>query len=281
MPEGDTVHKLANYLSRLLTGQVLTQARLRSHPEVELAGHRVSGVSAHGKHLFIHIDDGRILRSHLGMYGSWHHYRSGERWDRPARQAGIVLQTEDQVLVCFNPREVALEHGHGAGGHALMAHLGPDLLAPGVEIDRIVERARGLLGADTPLVDVLLDQRVAAGIGNVYKSETLFLMGIPPLQTLAQTSDETLHALYRLAARLLGSNTRPGPRVTRHGADATGHLWVYGRRDQACHRCGSPIRYARLGRHLRSTYWCPRCQAGPPDQVVSAAASDETNGTRP
>ncbi|MGQ9685140.1 MAG: Fpg/Nei family DNA glycosylase [Thiobacillaceae bacterium] len=261
MPEGDSVHKLAAYLSPLLTGRRLTLARIRNHPDAQLAGHRVIGVGAHGKHLFIQLDDGRVLRSHLGMRGSWHHYRADEAWAGPAARAAIELQVGDEVLVCFNPKEVALDRAGGPGQRPLPAHLGPDLLAADVNADRLVERARTLLDADTPLADVLLDQRVAAGIGNVYKSETLFLMGIPPWQTLAQTPDETLRATFVEAARLLRANTRPGPRVTRRSADATGILWVYGRKGQPCHRCGSTIRHARLGRHLRATYWCPRCQA--------------------
>lgn len=262
MPEGDTVHKLAAYLSPLLTGQCLTRARVRDHHEAELAGQRIVGVSAYGKHLFIHLDDGRVLRSHLGMRGSWHHYRAGEVWQKPAFQAAIELHVNAQVLVCFNPKEVKLEHARGPSQRALTAHLGPDLLTPALDADHIVERARALLDADTPLVDVLLDQRVAAGIGNVYKSETLFLMGLPPRQSLAQTPDETLRATFLEATRLLRANTRPGRRVTRRGADAAGILWVYGRKDQPCHRCGTLIRHARLGRHLRATYWCPMCQAG-------------------
>jgi endonuclease-8 len=265
MPEGDTVHKLAAYLSPLLTGQCLTLARIRNHPDAALAGHRITGVSAHGKHLFIHLDDGRVLRSHLGMRGSWHHYRAGEAWDKPAFQAGVELHVGGEVLVLFNPREVELRPSHAQPQRSLTAHLGPDLLDPAVDAARVVERARALLGADTLLADVLLDQRVAAGIGNVYKSETLFLVRIPPWQTLAQTSDDALRAAYLEAARLLRANVRPGRRVTRRSADAAGSLWVYGRKDQPCHRCGTPIRYARLGRHLRSTYWCPLCQPGPGD----------------
>jgi endonuclease-8 len=263
MPEGDTVHKLAAYLSPLLTGQRLTLARIRNQPDAALAGRRVTEVSAHGKHLFIHLDDGHVLRSHLGMRGSWYHYRADEAWAKPARQAAIELHVGGQVLVCFNPREVALYRSSSPQRHALAAHLGPDLLSPTLDADRIVTRARILLGANTLLADVLLDQRVAAGIGNVYKSETLFLIGIPPGQTLAQTSDETLRAIYLEAARLLRANIRPGRRVTRRSADAAGSLWVYGRKDQPCHRCGTPIRLTRLGRHLRSTYWCPQCQAEP------------------
>lgn len=118
---------------------------------------------------------------------------------------------------------------------------------------------------------MLLDQRVAAGIGNVYKSETLFLMGILPRQMLAQTTDEALRAAYLEAALLLRANTRAGRRVLRHSADAAGILWVYGRKDQPCHRCGTPISHARLGRHLHSTYWYPLCQVGPGDSGKTGA----------
>ncbi len=271
MPEGDTVHKLAAYLAPLLTGQCLTLARIRDHPDAQLAGLKVTDVSAHGKHLFIHLDDGRVLRSHLGMRGSWHHYRAGAAWDRPAWQAAIELHVAGQVLVCFHPREVALDHSHGPAQRDLVTHLGPDLLAADLDADLIVQRARTLLSADTPMADVLLDQRVAAGIGNVYKCETMFLMGIPPRQTLAQTSDDSLRATYLEAARLLRANTRPGRRETRRSMEAAGTLWVYGRKDQPCHRCGTPICYARLGRHQRSTYWCPLCQAGPSDGAKTHA----------
>jgi len=271
MPEGDTVHKLAAYLSPLLTGRCLTRACIRNLPDAALDGHRVTGVSAHGKHLFIHLDEGLVLRSHLGMRGSWHHYRAGEAWRKPAIQAAVELHADEHVLVCFNPKEVKLERTRCPVARVLAGHLGPDLLDPALDADRIVQRARILLGADTPLVDVLLDQRVAAGIGNVYKSETLFLMGIPPRQTLAETSDATLRAVYLEAARLLRANTRPGRRVTRRSADAAGILWVYGRKDQPCYRCGTPIRHARLGRHLRPTYWCPLCQTGRGDGGGSGA----------
>lgn len=167
MPEGDTVHKLAAYLSPLLTGRCLTLGRVRDRPDAELDGQLVTGVSAHGKHLFIHFDDGRILRTHLGMRGSWHHYRAGEAWQKPVRQAAVELHASGQVLVCFNPMQVQLDRNRSPTQRALASHLGPDLLATALDTERIVARARTLLGPDTPLVDVLLDQRVAAGIGNV------------------------------------------------------------------------------------------------------------------
>lgn len=260
MPEGDTVHKLARYLAQTLCGQTLTNAHLRDHPEHVLAGRRVTAVRAYGKHLFIELDDGRILRSHLGMTGSWHHYRAGEPWDKPAYQAAIVLQIAAEVFVCFNPMQTEVLRAGRRIQRTLPTALGPDLLSPEAPFNELPERARALLTPATPLADVLLDQRVAAGIGNVYKSEVLFLEGLHPLYPLGQTTDAQLLALYRRAAELLRANLGPGPRVIRRQAEAGGPLWVYGRKGMPCLRCGTPIVQARLGRHLRSTYWCPACQ---------------------
>lgn len=267
MPEGDTIHKLARYLAQRLCGQTLTDACLRDHPGHILKGRRVDAVRAHGKHLFIELDDGRLLRSHLGMTGSWHHYRSGEAWEKPTYQAAIVLQLADEVFVCFNPMQTEVLRTGQRGQHTLPTALGPDLLALTPPFDELPARARSLLPSATPLADVLLDQRVAAGIGNVYKSEVLFLQGLHPLYPLGQATDAQLVALYRKAAELLRANLGPGPRVTRRQAVAGGPLWVYGRRGMPCLRCATPIVQARLGRHLRSTYWCPACQ--PPAGIAS------------
>ncbi|MDW8324661.1 MAG: DNA-formamidopyrimidine glycosylase family protein [Burkholderiales bacterium] len=264
MPEGDSVHKLAAYLSELLTGRRLGLVRLRGHPARVLTGRRVERVHAHGKHLYIHFDDGHVLRSHLGMYGSWHHYRSGEAWRRPPSQAAIELHCDDEVLACFNPLEVALAPRAHIRPAGRTARPGPDLLDARVEPAAIIARARALLDEGTPMADVLLDQRVAAGIGNVYKCELLFLTGLDPLTPLGQVDDDRLTRLYQLASELLRNNLGPGPRRTRSAGPDEPQLWVYRRAGRPCLRCGAPIRYARLGRHLRPTYWCAHCQACSP-----------------
>jgi endonuclease-8 len=217
-------------------------------------------VFAHGKHLFIEFDNALMLRSHLGMYGAWHRYGHGETWHRPARQAGVVLETRCEVYVCFNPKEVELLRTDGLRARDLGAHLGPDLIGATPEPTRLVARARELLEAETPLADVLLDQRIAAGIGNVYKSELLFLEGLAPTRRLSETSDAQLGSMYQRAAELLAANTEGGPRRTRDVGHDGGTLWVYGRADHPCLHCGTPVRRALLGRHQRSTYWCPTCQ---------------------
>lgn len=188
---------------------------------------------------------------------------------------------DGHVLVCFHPHQVELGHRRAPALYALAVQLGPDILAPVLDIDSILARARTFLPAHPPLGDVLLDHRVAAGIGNVYKSELLFLMRLSPLQTLAHTQDETLRALHFEAVRLLRANMRPGRRRTRQGALTAGDLWVYGRKDQPCHRCGEDIRQARLGKHLRSTYCYPQCQAAAGDHTVADPSRFRTSPSRP
>ena len=106
MPEGDTVFKLAAYLAPQLQDRRLVAGLVRTTATLDLAGCRVGGVFAHGKHLFIELDDQRLLRSHLGMWGSWHAYAPREPWQKPRRQAAIVLDTGERLFVCFNPLQV-------------------------------------------------------------------------------------------------------------------------------------------------------------------------------
>lgn len=263
MPEGDTVFKVAAYLRPELQGRRLVAGLARAGETLDLAGRRVGEVFASGKHLFIELDDRELLRSHLGMWGSWHGYAPDEPWQRPRRQAAIVLDTGERVFVCFNPRQVELLRRGGVRRRRLAVTLGPDLLAPGVAFDTILARARAIADTGAPIVDALLDQRIASGIGNVYKSEVLFLEGLDPHTPTGRIGDEALLHLYRRAGELLADNVHAGPRVTRHAADDAGRLWVYGRTGRPCLRCDAPIRSARLGKGLRSTFWCPACQGVP------------------
>lgn len=260
MPEGDTIHKLADYLAPMLTGRKILAGLARTTDAVDLKGSRISKVFAQGKHLFIALDNNRLLRSHLGMWGSWHKYAKGELWQKPQHQASIILDTGDRIFVCFNAAQVEILRRTGVRQRTLQVTLGPDLLVDQVEYKKILIRARDLFSADAPLLDVLLDQRVACGIGNVYKSEVLFLAGCNPKVHLGQINDEQLERLYRLASLLLKQNKHGGPRVTRRVNDDAGKLWVYGRKGKPCLRCEDFIRSARIGKGMRSTYWCQTCQ---------------------
>lgn len=280
MPEGDTIHKLAGAIRPRLVGQAIRRAWVRAEPrgtfkrlgmsaalaanaapdDAGLVGHCIDEVYAQGKHLFFQLSHGVLIRSHLGMYGDWHRYHPDERWKKPEWQVSLALWTDQDVFVCFNAKEVDLLKPTTIRHANFRNRLGPDLLGPDVDLELAIRRARELLDVEAPLVDVLLDQRVACGIGNVYKSEVLFIERQHPLRTLGDTTDGTLQSLYACARDLLRRNLGGGRRVTRFVSDGRGALWVYGRRGQACFRCGIEIQATRLGHDLRATSWCPACQ---------------------
>ena len=261
MPEGDTVHKVAAAMAPRLAGAALARIDFAPRHGPPPPPARVLAVRAHGKHLLVDLEGGRSLRVHLGMYGSWHRYRPGEAWKKPARRASLVLDAGAELFVCFSAKEVEVLPTPSLRAGDLFRRLGPDLIDGACDLAELTARARAFSGADAPLVDVLLDQRVACGIGNVYKSEVLFIERLPPLRRLGDTDDATLAGCYRLAAALLRRNLGGGRRVTRFERDGRGRLWVYGRAGEECLRCGcAAIRRDALGRDRRGTYWCPECQ---------------------
>ncbi|MEZ4424105.1 MAG: DNA-formamidopyrimidine glycosylase family protein [Gemmatimonadota bacterium] len=272
MPEGDTIHRAARTLSRALVGQRVVAARsgvpgLGSRVSA-LSGCTVAAVEARGKHLLIHLDDGQTLRTHMRMTGSWHLYRPGERWRKPAARARVVLETDAWTAVCFNAPDIELERS-GRLDAELDARLGPDLLAEEFDADGVA--ARWASEPSLPIGVAVMRQRLAAGIGNVYKSELLFLLGIDPFVQTGGLPRATLRLLAREARTLLLANLGPGPRTTRRSLDP-GRLWVYGRSGEPCRRCGTPIRMRRQGEEARSTYFCPVCQ--PPGSLGSEGPPD-------
>ena len=247
MPEGDTIHRTANRLRSVLAGERLVRLEIRHTPVRNPApGTVITDVEAVGKHLLIEFADGHVLRSHMRMSGAWHVYRSRERWRKPVHLARAVVEIEGWTAVCFAAPVVELERtGESA---SRVAHLGPDLTSPTVtdaDIERGVDgMPAGEIGA------VLLDQRVASGIGNIFKSETLFVCGVNPFTDTSSLDRATKHKLLATASKLLRSSVAGASRPTN----------VYGRTGQPCKRCGTPIRSRPQGELARSTYWCPTCQ---------------------
>ena len=258
MPEGDTVHKLAVELHSRLGGRELRGGEVRGRPDLALGGRTVERVEAQGKHMFVHLD-GVWIRSHLGMHGAWHRYAPGERWKKPRNHAGIILEVEGDVLVCFHPEELEVGDAAAMERFRLTRRLGPDLVQLLPEVSEVQRRADVFLEPEAPIVDLLLDQRVACGIGNVYKSELLFIHRRSPLASRATFSTDELTVIYADAHRLLRANLHAGPRATRLAGDGE-DLWVYGRSGRPCLNCGANIETARLGRGARDTFWCPSCQ---------------------
>jgi endonuclease-8 len=256
VPEGDTIWKTAATLRRALAGRPVTafEARvpLRRRPAV---GVTVREVEARGKHLLVWFDDGTALHTHLQMHGSWHVYRSGDAWRRPAGAMRVRIATTDAEAVCFSAPVVETLTEAEVRRHPRLRVLGPDLTAPAPDVDAAAARLAAL--GERQIGVALLDQRVAAGIGNVYKSEVLFACGVDPFAPVSSLDDEARRALLRTAAHHLRANTeRAGPRSTVR----SGGLAVYGRRGLPCRRCGTPIASARQGEQARVTYWCPTCQ---------------------
>jgi endonuclease-8 len=265
MPEGDTIFRTAQVLREALVGRRITGARAQARPGLRrvpdlsrLVGSDVTSVKSRGKHLLIGFSNGLTLRSHMRMTGSWHRYRPGERWRRPASRASAVLETDRSVAVAFDAPVIELLTDVGKRQSRPLAELGPDLLDPAFDESEAVRRLR--LRDSEQLANAMLDQRALAGIGNVVKSETAFIERMDPWAPVAAFDDDELRGAIRTARRVLQANTGGGARITT-GVRARGReLWVYGRGGRPCRRCGTPISARRQGELARQTFWCPRCQ---------------------
>jgi endonuclease VIII len=261
VPEGDTIWRVAARLRPALVDRPLVRfdaPRLvgpRPRP-----GETITAVDAVGKHLLVRFSGGVVLQTHLRMTGSWHLYRTGERWQRAPHLARVTITVPEWVAVCFTAPVVRT-----ATSDEAVAHLGPDLTSPAPDLDAAVARW-GRLDGDTLVVDALLDQRVAAGVGNVYKSEVLWAERVHPATPVGGLVAGIPRRLLGTAHRLLRANLGAGDRITVPGAP--GGLGVYRRRGRPCVRCGTPVERAVMGATARSTYWCPRCQPGPATPVT-------------
>jgi endonuclease-8 len=259
MPEGDTIHRAAAALRPVLLGKALTRVELpRQRPPLPAVGATVTRVEARGKHLLIHTSDGLVVHTHQRMTGSWHVYRPGQRWQKSPRAARVVLGVPGAVAVCFAAPVVEVLDAGGLARHPALRRLGPDLCEPEPDLDDVMARLAGHDPA-RPIGEVLLDQTVASGIGNVYRCDVAFLHGLDPHTPVGAVSDAVTRAAFDTAAQLLRANLGHGSRTTvRDAPDGT--LWVYGRGGQPCRRCGTRVASGHLGEQRRLVYWCPGCQ---------------------
>ncbi len=263
MPEGDTLFRTAAVLRDILLDRTLISARGRpGGAQLErLVGRRIVRVESIGKHLLIDVDGGLSLHTHLGLHGSWHRYRSGEPWRRGATRAVAVLEVPGAVAVCFDAPTVELMETRALGLHPVLRALGPDLVTSEAPTDALVGRLRALPPA-TPVGEALLDQRVMAGLGNVYRSEVCFIERIDPRRPLDSLSDPTLARLVETGRTLIRANRMAPGRTTVPGARRPGErLWVYGRAGRPCRRCGDLIMSLAGGDPPRRAWWCPTCQS--------------------
>ena len=267
MPEGDTIARAATALHRALAGRVVTAfttglaSLARVDDDTPIAGRTIDGCRSVGKHLLMVFSGGLVLRTHMRMHGSWHLYRPGERWQRSPRAARIRIDTDAWVAVAFDVPVAEYVREADLPRHRPLAILGPDLADPAYDradaVARIGASGRRAVG------EVLLDQRIVAGIGNVLRSETLFIAGVHPETPAALLSAGDVTRLLDTAAALVQRNARADAYPTRNttGRRAPGDaLWVYQRTGRPCRRCGTVIRSAVPGLDARRVYWCPACQ---------------------
>ena len=265
MPEGDTVYQAARRLQHALAGRVLSMSdfRVPRYATADLTGRAVLEVVPRGKHLLMRCSGGVTVHSHLRMEGAWRTFATGEPWrGGPAWQIRAVLGNEQHVAVGY--RLPVLDILRTADEAAVVGHLGPDVLGPDWDLDRVLMGA--LARPERAIGTVLLDQTVLAGLGNIYRIEACFVAGLSPWTKVGDVPD--LAGLIDRARQMIAANADRPMRVTTGSARPGEQLWVYGRGRRPCRRCGTVIRVAEqtpsdAPEEGRVTYWCPRCQRGP------------------
>jgi endonuclease-8 len=249
MPEGDSIFRTAEKLRGALQGKRVVSAgpgQLR-----RLAGTTVSDVQPVGKHLMIRFDNGLALHTHMRMRGVWQVYARGQRAARPDWQLKAIIETDDMVAACFAAPVVELIRDESSH----VGHLGPDILGDDWDVQTVIKRAKSLGGA--AIGEVMLDQRVTAGIGNVYRCEALWQRKVSPWTPVDQLTAGELAALFEAARQAMRANLGGDPRRRFPGY---GRGAVHGRGGRPCPRCGTLIKVRALGEHARLVYWCPACQ---------------------
>jgi endonuclease VIII len=278
MPEGDTIYRTARALQSAIGGRVVTGfetglAKLvRVNDDAPLVGRVVVKVESRGKWCLIHFSGDLILVTHMLMSGSWHLYRTGERWQMGRSRMRVVIRTEEWEAVGFNIPVVEFHTERSLERSSEVPKLGPDILSGSFTVETGVERliAYGRENPDAEIAVVLLNQRVLAGLGNVYKSEVAFAAGVNPFRAMRTITQREIEAMVDVAHRYMKANvvdgkgdgivTYSGNRRTTHAMDREERLWVYRRQGQECRRCGAVVMMRKQGVQARSTYWCPECQ---------------------
>jgi endonuclease-8 len=278
MPEGDTIYRAARALNRALGGQLVTGFETalaplaRVNDDTPIPGRTIEKVESRGKWLLIHFSGDLILVTHMLMSGSWHIYRAGERWRMGRSRMRAVLRTAEWDAVAFNVPVAEFHTARSLERYTQIPKLGPDVLSDAFTAESGARRLAEYAAAN-PLAEVavvLLNQRVLAGLGNVYKSEVAFSAGVNPFRAMSTLTPREMEQMAEFAQRYMQANildgsgdgivTYSGNRRTTHAANRDERLWVYGRQGQECRRCGTAIMMRKQGEQARSTYWCPSCQ---------------------
>ena len=285
MPEGDTIYRAARALNKALAGKRITRfdtglAKLASfNDDTPIAGRTVERVESRGKWCLLHLSGDLILVTHMLMSGSWHIYRTGEKWwmGRDRMRVAVEVapgegETTGWQAVAFNVPIAEFHTARSLERSSQVPKLGPDLLADEFTVEAGVARVAEYASAnpEAEIAVVLLNQRVLAGLGNVYKSEVAFAAGVNPFRPMHTITPREMEVMVEASQRYLQANvldgsgdgivTYAGNRRTTHSMDRADRLWVYGRQGQECRRCGATVMMRKQGEQARSTYWCPDCQ---------------------
>ena len=282
MPEGDTIFRTARTLDRALAGKPITDFRstlpmlTRFHQDKPLSGQLVTSVESRGKWLLIHFSGEATLVTHMRMSGSWHIYRPGEPWQKPAHHMRIVLENASFHAIAFRVPVAEMHTAQSLARHPRIPQPANDVLD--LAFDAEAAAARIARCANEEIADVLLHQHVMAGVGNEFKSEICYVCAVHPFARVADLRADEITALVTASQRLLRTNImedsgdmvvtyRGFHRRTTHASSPVECVWVYGRAGEPCRRCGSMIEQRKQGSSARVTFWCPECQPLPMRKV--------------
>ncbi len=281
MPEGDTIFRTARTLARALVGREVTRfetvlAQLaRVEDDTPIAGRTIERVASKGKNLLISLSGGLHLRTHMRMNGSWHLYRPTSRWQAPRDAMRVLIETKEWLAVAFDVPVAEFLTDSQLLRHPDLSRIGPDLLSDDFDEDEAVRRIKAR--PSIRIAEVLLNQRVVAGIGNEYKSEILFLAKVNPFEPTEALDEAKVREILEIGCRLLRMNVIDpasgrtvvyrGARRTTRRLDETQRRWVYGRTEKPCRMCGTNVRMEKMGIDARLTFWCPRCQVPGEERV--------------
>ena len=278
MPEGDTIYRAARALAKSLTGKVVTgfdtglAPLARVNDDTPLTGRTIERVEARGKWCLLHFSGDLILLTHMLMSGSWHLYRTGEKWWMGRSRMRVAIAVDGWQAVGFNIPVCEFHTARSLERHTQLPKLGIDVLSDEYTVEGGVAAMQRYAetNPEAETAVVLLNQRVLAGLGNVYKSEVAFAAGVNPFRPIGSVTAREMEVMAEVSQRYMKANvldgsgdgivTYSGNRRTTHSMDREERLWVYGRQGQECRRCGATVMMRKQGEQVRSTYWCPECQ---------------------
>lgn len=263
MPEGDTVHRTADRLHRALSGHVVLRSDLRwpSVAEADLSGATTTEVLARGKHILQRLDSGLTLHSHLRMEGQWRVEHPGADTDRALRRPDLRAAVLTEPWSAVGLRLGMLDLVPTARERDLVGHLGPDVLGPDWDPAEVTAR---ITGSPAFVGDLLLDQRVLAGVGTFWASELLFIERVLPWTPGRDLDPDRVRALLDRLQRLMAAAARTGWQGSTGIQRAGEEAYVHARSGRPCRRCGDTVRVAMTGEppRERTMFSCPTCQGG-------------------